>query len=354
MKKAAILLSGGVDSSVALALAIEQGYQATAYYLKIWLEDEMAYMGDCPWEEDLSFCRAICEKFAVPLKIINMQREYYNSVVAYSIEELKAGRTPSPDIMCNKNIKFGTFFEKCPDSFDKVFSGHYATIKYENGKYKLFQAKDPIKDQTYFLTYLSQNQLSKIEFPLGIYYKNEVRDIAKKYNLITADKKDSQGICFLGKIKFNEFVKFYLGEKKGQIIDIESEKVLGLHNGFWFHTIGQRTGLGLSGGPWYVTKKDVVNNIVFVSKNPDIIEINRNAFIAKNINWFDTQPQKIALQTKIRHGAYKYNCAMSYLDNKTAEVTLAKDDQGISPGQFSIFYDGDECLGGGVIELLDN
>lgn len=347
--KAVVLLSGGVDSSVALALAKEMGWDLEAYYLKIWLEDDMAFMGDCPWEEDLFYAREVCKKFDVPLKIINMQREYFNTVVDYSIKELKAGRTPSPDIMCNKNIKFGLFFDKIGMTFDKCISGHYAKIVEKDNRFELHQAKDKFKDQTYFLTYLNQAQLSKIYFPLGDLLKTEVRELASKFELPTATRKDSQGICFLGKIKYNDFVKFHLGEQKGKIIELETGKVWGEHNGFWFHTIGQRQGLGLSGGPWYVVKKDIDENIVYISHSDEVINLPNKEFFVSEVNWFNSAPEKNRLQTKLRHGQKKYNCTIFIENNDLIKVTLDEKDQGISPGQFSIFYDGEVCLGGGTI-----
>jgi tRNA-specific 2-thiouridylase len=347
--KAVVLLSGGVDSSVALAMVKQMGWDAEAYYLKIWLEDDMAFMGDCPWEEDLYYAREVCKKLDVPLKIINMQREYFNTVVEYSITELKAGRTPSPDIMCNKNIKFGLFFDKLETSFDKCVSGHYAKCIESDGKFLLYQAEDKFKDQTYFLTYLNQSQLSRIYFPLGDFQKAEVREKATAFGLPTAVRKDSQGICFLGKIKYNDFVKFHLGEKKGNIIELESGKKLGEHNGFWFHTIGQRQGLGLSGGPWYVVRKDIDENIIYVSHSEDLLNKPCNEYFVSDINWINEPPAKLNLTTKLRHGPKKIDCHLEFQSDNLLKVKLEQQDAGISPGQFSIFYDDTLCLGGGII-----
>lgn len=350
--KIAVLLSGGVDSSVALCLLKEQGHDLTAYYLKIWLEEELAFLGECPWEEDLQYARGVCDMLGVPLKIVNMQEEYLNTVVEYTISELKQGRTPSPDIMCNKNIKFGQFFDKIDNSFDKVASGHYAQIEMLDGKYFLKESPDAIKDQTYFLTYLNQSQLSRILFPIGQYTKSQVRELATRFALPTSGRKDSQGICFLGKIKYNDFIKFHLGEQKGEIREIESDKVIGYHKGYWFHTIGQRTGLGLSGGPWYVVNKDISNNIIYISRNNQTDKVLHDSFIASGINWIPSIHKFTDLKVKLRHGAYKYNCRIDYIDNNKVKVQLDEPDQGISAGQFAIFYKDSFCLGGGVIEPI--
>ncbi len=349
--KIAVLLSGGVDSSVALHLIKnEEGHDVTAFYLKIWLEDELAFLGECPWETDLKYARAICEQAGVPLKIVSLQSEYHKKVVTYALNELKAGRTPSPDIFCNQRIKFGEFLNKIDDSYDKVASGHYAQVEETNGKYVLKRAPDPVKDQTYFLLGLSQAQLSRILFPIGHLWKKEVRVLAQKFDLPNKDRKDSQGICFLGKIKHPDFVKFHLGEKIGDIIELESGAVLGQHRGFWFYTIGQRQGLGLSGGPWYVVKKDTGNSIVYVSHKDYHDWCARNQFTVADVNWISGKPEKHELHVKIRHGPYLNDCAIETIDEKLLAVRISTKDSGIAPGQFAVFYDGGICLGGGVIE----
>ncbi|MBZ0199189.1 MAG: tRNA 2-thiouridine(34) synthase MnmA, partial [Ignavibacteriaceae bacterium] len=219
--KIAVLVSGGVDSSVALRLLKEEGHDLTAFYLKIWLQDEFSFLGDCPWEEDLEYVRAVCNQIDVPLQVLNLQTEYWESVVTYTIGEIKEGRTPNPDIYCNSLIKFGQFYDKIDPSFEKVATGHYALVKQIDETFILKQAPDPVKDQTYFLAYLTQAQLSRALFPLGHLNKAEVRQLAQKYNLPNKERKDSQGICFLGQIKFNDFVKHHLGEIKGDILELE-------------------------------------------------------------------------------------------------------------------------------------
>jgi tRNA-specific 2-thiouridylase len=204
--KIAVLLSGGVDSSVALRLLKEQGHDLTAFYLKIWLQDEFSFLGECPWEEDLKFARSVCEQAGVPLEVISLQTEYWDSVVSYTIDEIKEGRTPNPDIFCNSLIKFGKFYERIDASFEKVASGHYAFVEKVNDKFLLKKSPDPVKDQTYFLAYLNQKLLARALFPIGNYKTVEIRVLAETFDLPNIERRDSQGICFLGLIKFNDFI----------------------------------------------------------------------------------------------------------------------------------------------------
>ncbi len=345
--KIAVLVSGGVDSSVALQLLKEQGHEVTAFYLKIWLEDELAYLGECPWQEDLNYVRSLCEKLDVSLKIVSLQREYHEQVVQYALNEIKQGRTPNPDMLCNSRIKFGLFFDHIDDSFDKVATGHYAQVVHKDGRYLLKSAPDTIKDQSYFLSHLSQDQLKRALFPIGHLAKKEVRTLAAQYDLPTQSRKDSQGICFLGKLKFRDFVRHYLGEKQGDMVELETGNKVGIHDGFWFYTIGQRQGLGLSGGPWYVAKKDTDRNIVYISRNYYSAEKKRNTFEVDSCNWF-ARPEKTDLKVKLRHGPHTHACVIEKHENGV-RVQLEDRDQGIAAGQFAVFYDNDLCLGGGVI-----
>jgi tRNA-specific 2-thiouridylase len=379
--KIAVLVSGGVDSSVALRLLKEQGHELTAFYLKIWLEDELSYLGDCPWEEDLAYVRAVCQQAGVPLRVVSLQKEYWDHVVAYTMQEIKVGRTPNPDVLCNQRIKFGMFFNHIDASFDKVATGHYALLRsslrqeasadrqagplvlneqselkgqneWGSSVFSLHRAPDPIKDQTYFLSYLRQAQLARALFPIGHLQKSEVRELAQKFDLPNKERKDSQGICFLGKLKFNDFIKSHVGENPGDMIEYETGKKLGTHKGFWFHTIGQRQGSGLAGGPWYVVAKDPALNKVFISRNYYSPDKQRNSFIVSDCNWLSgTPPTKKDLQVKIRHGKQLYNCTVNSLGDGRWGITLAQDDQGIAPGQFAVFYDDQECLGAGIIDF---
>ena len=347
-----MLLSGGVDSSVALARLNEQGYDITAFYLKIWLEDELSFLGDCPWEQDLSYARGVCDKLNIPLEVVPLQKQYHERIVAYTIAEVQAGRTPSPDVLCNTRIKFGAFLDAIGDRFDLVASGHYAqVVRAKDGSVSLQKSPDHIKDQTYFLAHLRSEQLARIVLPIGDLTKEQVRALAEKYDLPTKDRKDSQGICFLGKISFAEFIEHYLGTRPGDIIEEETGAVLGQHKGFWFHTIGQRKGLGLSGGPWFVVRKDTQSNRVYVSRNYFSKDKLRNQFVMRQMHWISGQrPEKQELRVKVRHGPHDQRAKLEWHDDGSAVVTLSERDQGLASGQFAVFYDEDICLGCGVIE----
>ncbi len=356
--KIAVLVSGGVDSSVALRLLQQQGHDVTAFYLKIWLEDELMYLGDqCPWQDDLSFVKSVCESAGVPLEVVSLQKEYHEQVVHYTIAEIKAGRTPNPDMLCNQRIKFGLFFNALDANtsvrYDKIATGHYAHVFQKNGRFCLKQAPDTIKDQTYFLSQLSQEQLSRASFPLGLLCKSEVRALAHQFNLINKDRKDSQGICFLGKLKFKDFVKHYLGESLGSIIEMETGKIVGTHAGAWFFTIGQRQGLGLAGGPWYVVAKSMIHNEVYLSRHYYAADKQRNVFSVSACNWISYIPKSGPIKVKMRHGPQVHDALIAlYNNNEKADIFLSQDDQGIAAGQFAVFYNDDGvCIGGGVMEI---
>ncbi len=349
----AVLLSGGVDSSVALRLLHDEGHEIVAFYLKIWLEDELAYLGQCPWEEDLAYARAVCEAVGVPLEVVPLQRQYHERVVAWAVAELGAGRTPSPDILCNRRVKFGAFFEHLDAAgadFDKVASGHYARLTHDGGRWRLWKGADPVKDQTYFLFQLDQEQLGRSLFPIGGCEKAEVRRLARAFDLANQDRRDSQGICFLGKLPYDDFIRGYLGERPGEIREIETGDVLGRHRGFWFHTIGQRKGLGLSGGPWYVVDKDVDANVVYVSHRGDLARHQRGRFHVAQVHWIGGyKPGRDELDVKVRHSPTVAACSVHTLPDGGLDVELETEDPGLAAGQWAVFYDGDECLGGGMI-----
>ena len=347
--KIAMLLSGGVDSSVALRLLLDQGHDVTAFYIKVWLEEEFAGLGDCPWEEDVSYARAVCDQLDVPLKIIPLQAEYFERIVSYAVAELKAGRTPSPDVYCNRRIKFGAFLETIGDDYERVATGHYARVEERDGRAHLMRAPDPVKDQTYFLCMLLQDQVKRIIFPLGEYVKSEVRDMAQTFDLPTKSRKDSQGICFLGKVRYRDFVRANLGEQPGPLINAETGLTLGQHPGYWFYTIGQREGIGLHGGPWYVTRKDIATNTIFISNTKAASDQARSEFRVDDLSWITDAPDVSDLLIKIRHSPAMDPCTITP-DNDGLTVTLAKAERAIAPGQFAAFYQGDECLGGGVIQ----
>ncbi len=347
----AVLVSGGVDSSVALMRLVEEGgHELTAFYLKIWLEDEMAFLGQCPWEEDLQYVRQVCDEAGVPLEVISLQQEYLNTVVAYAIGELEAGRTPSPDVMCNRMIKFGAFVDRVGDRFDLVASGHHARVAHRDGFARLLRAADSRKDQTYFLCQLHQDQMARILFPIGDLTKAEVRSEARRHALPTAERPDSQGICFLGRVPFNDFVRHHLGDRPGEICEISTGRVLGEHRGTWFHTIGQRRGLGLGDGPWYVAGKDMDQNLVLVVHGDNLEERARTSFQVAKPHWIAEPPTREDLQVRIRHGERIDECRVEADADGALTVDLkTSKDPGIAPGQFAALYDGDECLGGGTI-----
>lgn len=345
----AVLISGGVDSSVALLRLVERRAGAvTAFYLKIWLEDDVAFMGSCPWEEDLEVVRAVCDQAGVPLEIVSLQQEYRRRVVEYALGELRRGRTPSSDIFCNSRIKFGAFLEGPGRDFDQVATGHYARTRVDGKTVRLLSGVDPVKDQTYFLCGLSQAQVARCRFPIGDLPKERVRELAREYGLPNADRPDSQGICFLGKIPYDRFVRYHLGDRPGSIVDVESGRTLGTHRGLWFHTIGQRRGLGLGDGPWYVVSKRPEDNTLSVVHGDRLADYRRRRFVVDRPNWIADRPTTHDLDVRIRHGEKKWPARIQP-GPEDVEVVLADGDPGVAAGQFAVFYDGEECLGGGPI-----
>lgn len=360
MNKVAVLCSGGVDSSVALALLKELNYDITVFYLKIWLEDELSYLGNCPWQEDVNYVRQTCEFLGVNFEQVSLQRDYWNKVVYQSIELIKNGYTPNPDVFCNQVIKFGVFNDNYGKNFDKIATGHYAARENVDNWSYLKMVLDEIKDQTYFLAYTPYHQLEKVIFPLQIFKnKQEVRDYAIKLNLPSAHRKDSQGICFLGKIPFFDFIKYHCGEKEGLLVNYETGKIEGKHRGFWFYTIGQRQGIGLSGGPWYVISKNHYDNIIYIStKNPKIfysqkkikIKINAINYLVPNKEYLKVG---IVYNVKLRHGKDFNQAEVFKIYDNYIEIILKNNDQGIADGQFMVFYDQlNRCIGSGIMEII--
>lgn len=338
----AALVSGGVDSSVVVHLLKEQGYTPDIFYIRIGMEDEEGYI-DCPAEEDIEITQWIARKYGCRFEEVNLHKEYWDNVVSYTIESVRKGLTPNPDVMCNKLIKFGAFEERRGKDYDRIATGHYATTDVVDGTVFLATAKDPIKDQTDFLSQLEYSQIRKLMFPVGGLMKSEVREIAHAVHLPSADRKDSQGICFLGKIDYNEFIKRYLGEKEGKIVELETGKVLGAHKGYWFHTIGQRKGLYLSGGPWFVVRKDIEENVLYVSQgyDPDAahghcITLMGFRYLSADI-WGDFVEQEIKF--KIRHTPEFHPGKLRRRDDGLFEIDSADRIQGIAAGQYATVYD---------------
>lgn len=351
----AVLISGGVDSSVVVHLLCQQGYRPALFYIKIGMEG--ADFMDCPMEEDMEMVTWVARRYGLPLEVVDLHRDYWDSVAQYALDKIRQGLTPNPDVMCNRLIKFGCFEQRVGHHFAYTATGHYATTHLLNGRHWLGTAVDPVKDQTDFLAQIDYLQLSKLLFPLGCLMKQEVRAIACEANLPTARRRDSQGICFLGDINYNDFVRRFLGEKPGNIVELETGRLLGQHRGYWFHTIGQRKGLGLSGGPWFVVGKNVEENVVYVSRGYDTPLQYGRKFAMKALHFITETPwsgkENVSQEVtfKIRHTPeFIPGRLISQPDGSCllhSDVPL----QGIAPGQFGVIYTPDRrlCLGSGEI-----
>lgn len=349
----AALVSGGVDSSVSVHLLKEMGYEPVIFYIKIGLEDEPGYV--CPKEEDIEITTFIAKKYGCKMEIVDLQKEYYDTVIDYTLETVKKGLTPNPDVMCNLLIKFGAFNDKYGKEFDRISTGHYAGIERINSQNYLSTAFDKHKDQTYFLGRITHAQLQKAMFPLQNLPKSKVREIAHQIKLPSAGRPDSQGICFLGKINYNDFIRQYVGENPGEIIELETNKRLGEHKGLWFHTIGQRKGIGLSRGPWFVVKKDMEKNILYVSNGYDPLSQYDDKIILCDFKFINEIADRDysdfqEIKFKIRHTP---DFSSGKLIHRTDGFFIQSDTPvaAIAPGQFGVVYDPDEkiCLGAGII-----
>ena len=355
MMDIAVLLSGGVDSSVAVHLLCEQGYKPALFYIRIGM-DGAEYM-DCSAEEDIELSAAVARKYGLALEVVDLHREYWENVAAYAIDKIKKGLTPNPDVMCNKLIKFGCFERRVGKDFDYTATGHYAATLERGGRTWLGTARDTVKDQTDFLAQIDSLQVSKLMFPLGGLLKKEVRGIADTAGLPTARRKDSQGICFLGKINYNDFVRRFLGEKEGAVVELETGKKLGTHRGYWFHTIGQRKGLGLGGGPWFVTGKDIQENVVYVSRGYETEAQYGNEFRMHGFHfitdnpWGESLEEGVDITFKIRHTPGFVKGKLVREVGNRYHVFSSERLQGIAPGQFGVVYDSSSeiCVGSGEI-----
>ena len=355
MKTVVIGMSGGVDSSVAAILLKKQGYNVIGLFMRNWDSTiNNDYLGNpnlnndiCPQEKDYNDALEVCNKIGIPLHRVDFVKEYWDFVFAYFLDELKKGRTPNPDVMCNKYIKFDLFYKKAKElGADYIATGHYARII--NGK--LAKAKDLNKDQSYFLAYVDKNIFKDVLFPLGEIEKPEVRKIAKEYNLVTASKKDSTGICFIGERNFTKFLENYLPNIPGDIIDINTGEKLGKHIGLMYYTIGQRRGLNIGGTKerCFVVKKDLENNILYVGIGDDCKLLYSNEAIIEDFNFLtDSKPESCTC--KFRYRQPDINVKIEYLDNNYIKVKY-KNAKAVTPGQFCVLYDGDICLGGGIIK----
>lgn len=352
--KIAALISGGVDSAVAVHRLVEQGHDIDLFYIRIGRDDGS---NGCAAEEDIEMCTLIASRYNLPFEVVELHQEYWDNVMEYALKTVKEGLTPNPDIMCNSIIKFGYFEERWGYQYDKTATGHYAnSIIESDGLTYLATAPDPVKDQTDFLSRISYKQLSHIMFPIGDLPKKKVREIAEETKMPNAGRRDSQGICFLGKIDYNDFIRRHLGERRGPIIEVETGRKLGEHRGYWFHTIGQRKGLGLSGGPWYVVGKRVEDNTIYVSNGYDTEKQYGRIIHLDEMHWITRDPwpedcSRIEIKFKNRHAPYFTGGKLTRLADR--EYIIESDDkiQGIAPGQFTTIYSNDcrLCYGSGII-----
>lgn len=348
-------MSGGVDSSVTALLLKQQGYDVVGVFMKNW--DDTDENGFCTATEDYEDVRRVCGQIGIPHYTVNFEKEYYDKVFSYFLDEYKKGRTPNPDVMCNKEIKFKEFLERALDlGADYLATGHYAQVDYQDGEYRLLRGVDSNKDQTYFLNQLGQYQLSKAMFPIGHLPKAKVREIALEHGLATAKKKDSTGICFIGEKDFRKFLSTYLPAQPGKIQTLEGE-VKGRHDGLMYYTLGQRQGLGIGGSgtgePWFVAGKDLQNNILYVAQGADHPSLFTDGLMATDLHWVsDHKPKEdtFSCTAKFRHRQPDQGVTVKLLPDRRCEVVFDKPQKAITPGQAVVFYRGEFCLGGGIID----
>lgn len=347
-------ISGGVDSSVAAYLLKQQGHDVVGLFMINWDADD----GQCTAMEDYEDVKRVCDKIGIPYFSVNYAKEYYDRVFTYFLDEYKKGRTPNPDVLCNREIKFGPFLEKAKAlGADMIATGHYAKTFQKDGKTYLAKASDLTKDQSYFLNQLSQKQLSSVIFPLADITKKQVREIAKKLELSTAEKKDSTGICFIGERNFKKFLKQYLPAQSGEIRTLD-EKVVGHHDGLMYYTIGQRRGLNLggthdgNGERWFVLKKDLEKNVLYVSQG-ECQELFSNGLYATDFNWIPEEPKEKEFEcfAKFRYRQPDQAVKVTVLEDRKIKVDFKEKQRAITEGQFVVLYDKNGvCYGGGIID----
>ena len=357
MKTVVVGMSGGLDSSVAAILLKEQGYNVVGLFMRNWDSTiNNDYMGNpnldndiCPQEEDYNDAKSVCDKLGIPLHRVDFVKEYWDFVFSYFLDELKKGRTPNPDVMCNRYIKFDLFLNEAKKlGADYIATGHYARL--DNGC--LLRAKDLNKDQSYFLAYVHKEQFKNVLFPIGELEKSEVRKLALDYQLVTAKKKDSTGICFIGERNFTKFLENYLPNQPGKIIDIETKEIKGNHIGLMYYTIGQRRGLNLGGNDdkSYVVKKDLENNILYVASGDENKYLYSTKALIVDVNYFtDDRPKECTC--KFRYRQKDIPVKVRYLDNNDIELSY-DGAKAVTSGQFCVLYQDDVCLGGGIIEKV--
>jgi len=355
-KKARVVLgmSGGVDSSVSALLLKEQGYEVIGVFMKNW--DDTDEFGHCTAEEDAEDVRRVCAQIGIPYYTVNFEKQYYDKVFAYFLDEYRKGRTPNPDVMCNREIKFGEFLQKAMElGADYLAMGHYARVERRNGIYHLLRGVDAGKDQTYFLHALNQEQLSKAIFPIGHLTKSEVRKIAEEAGLVTAKKKDSTGVCFIGERNFKEFLSGYLPARPGEMRTFDGE-VKGRHDGLMYYTLGQRQGLGIGGSgtgePWFVAGKDLERNILYVVQGDKHPSLYSTGLTATDVNWISGRlpAGEFRCTAKFRYRQPDQGVMVTFQEGGRCTVKFDEPQKAVTPGQSVVFYDGEECLGGAVID----
>jgi len=351
-------MSGGVDSSVTALLLKQQGYDVIGIFMKNW--DDTDEFGHCTAEEDSEDVRRVCEQIGIPYYTVNFERQYFDKVFTYFLDEYKRGRTPNPDVMCNREIKFGEFLQRATElGADYLATGHYARVeRTEDGETKLLRGVDSNKDQTYFLCALNQQQLAKAMFPIGHLPKPEVRRIAEEAGLYTAKKKDSTGVCFIGERNFKTFLSGYLPAQPGDMIDIRSGEKKGRHDGLMYYTLGQRQGLGIGGSgngePWFVADKDLERNILYVVQGEQHPSLYSASLTASGINWISPERPAgpIRCTAKFRYRQPDQAVTVTLQEDGTAEIVFDQPQKAITPGQAVVLYNGDICLGGGTIDFV--
>ncbi|MCB0745241.1 MAG: tRNA 2-thiouridine(34) synthase MnmA, partial [Ignavibacteriae bacterium] len=331
----------------------KEGYDVTGVYMKNWSGDDFGIQADCPWEQEMEDVKKVCKVLDIPFMSFNFEKEYREKVVNYFFEEYEKGRTPNPDVMCNREIKFDMFLNKALDEgAEGIATGHYAQVIKKNYKYELHKGKDSNKDQTYFLYTLNQEQLSKTLFPIGHLEKSEVRKLAHEFNLPVADKKDSQGICFIGEIDVREFLRNAIEGKPGNIVDADTGKVIGKHDGVMYYTIGQREGLQIGGAPepYYVVGKDAEKKEIYAAMGKNNPELMKNELDLENLHLISGEAPETIFEKKLT-GAIRYRKTPEVLTiDKNLHVTFEKPQRAVAPGQSLVIYDGEICLGGGIIK----
>lgn len=363
--KVVVGLSGGVDSSVAAALLKQAGYEVLGIFMKNWEEDDDLETGFCSAAQDLNDARKVADVLGIEFAAVNFSYEYWERVFEYFLAEYKAGRTPNPDVLCNKEIKFKAFLEHARLAWGAqcIATGHYARLDQSRG---LLKGRDLGKDQSYFLNAVPMETFSQVLFPIGHLLKTEVREMARDFGLVTAEKKDSTGICFIGERKFKSFLQNYLPAQPGLIQDIDRSKTMGSHEGLMYYTLGQRHGLNIggsrasSGQPWYVVEKDLQNNILWVAQGKDHPRLFKKYLKAVNMNWLNDafkarldRGDLVSCTAKIRYRQVDQPCEVQWSASEDQWlVTFKTLQRSVTPGQYVVFYEGDLCLGGAIIHDL--